>query len=412
MISQALGWDIHRKFSMVSLREMADDGELRTVERRRLEHVDRPAMRQWLSGLPARTPVAMEAAFGWPWVADLLEELGLEPHLAHPPAVRVLAKHQAKSDRCDSDRLAEFQLNGLLPESYLAPPEVRQLRDRTRYRMALSRVRTGIKNRVQAVLHRQGVLHPFSDLFGVKGREFLSTVPLPPSAHDVLNGHLDLLDKVESLLEDVEQWMTNHLKEDSMVKLLMTLPGVGFILAHVLKAEIGELERFPSQRHLASYAGLAPLSDDSADRHGRRHCSPACNHTLRWALIEAACVVVSRCPAKAPRLARLYQRLTHGGVVNKSQAHVAVARELCKLVYVVWKSRQPYCKDPPPRPGTAPRAQPQPNQSSSPNKTKSNNTERSHKRLPNNEASRVMRSDQPCHPMVRRRPTADGQTRS
>jgi len=119
----ALGWDVHRKFSKVSLQEMTAEGQIHVSERARLEHYDRQAMRQWLGRVPAGTPVALEAAFGWPWIADLLEEVGLEPHLGHPPAIKVLAENEAKSDRCDADRPAKFQLRGILPEIYLAPPK-------------------------------------------------------------------------------------------------------------------------------------------------------------------------------------------------------------------------------------------------------------------------------------------------
>lgn len=350
MSDRALGWDIHRKFSMVSVRELASDGELRVVERRRLEHDDQEAMRRWLAEQPGGTPVAMEAAFGWPWVADLLEEVGLDPHLAHPPAVRVLAKHRAKTDRCDADRLGEFYLQGILPESYLAPPVVRQLRERIRYRMALSALRQGVKNRVQSLLHGHGILHPFSDLFGEAGRKFLDEVSLPEASRCVLEGYRQLLMQLNTLIGEVEQWMEANLACDETVMLLDSLPGIGTILAHVLKAEIGQIERFPSSRHLASYAGLAPISDDSALRHGRRQTSEACNHTLRWALIEAATVIVGTGKKKAPRLVRLYQRLSRHG--SKNSAKVAVARELIKLVHVVWTKRRPYTTDAPARPGS------------------------------------------------------------
>ena len=149
MIAQALGWDNHRKFSKVSLMELMPDGQILAVERARLEHDDKDAMRAWLSRLDPEIPVALEATFGWPWVADLLEELGHPVHLGHPPTIRALAKHEAKTDRCDGDRLGKFQLRGILPESYLAPPEVRQRRERIRYRMALSALRTSVKNRAK-----------------------------------------------------------------------------------------------------------------------------------------------------------------------------------------------------------------------------------------------------------------------
>ena len=99
MSTIALGWDIHRKFSRVSVFEITEDSEMQVRERRRLDHEDRAAMRSWLGQLPRGTPVAMEAAFGWPWIADLLEEFDLEPHLAHPPATWVFAKHQERGNR-------------------------------------------------------------------------------------------------------------------------------------------------------------------------------------------------------------------------------------------------------------------------------------------------------------------------
>jgi transposase len=388
MNRRALGWDIHKKFSMVSLMEISAAGEVHAVERARLDHADQPRLRQWLSHLDREIPVALEAAFGWPWVADLLEQLGHPVHLGHPPAIRVLAQHEAKSDRRDSDRLGKFQLRGILPESYLAPPEVRQIRERTRYRMALSKLRSGVKSRIQAILHRLGILHPFSDLFGKAGREFLEHLELPESSAVVLRGYLDSLDVLAMLIAEVERWMEKNLQVDEIVRLLTTIPGIGLILAHVIRAEIGEIARFPDRRHLARYDGLAPLSDDSAARSGPRHCSPACNHVLRWALIEAAHGALND-RQHARRLKRLHARLTHGGRCNKSQAKVAVAHQLSDLVYTVWSKRVAYNETPPPRPGSrvaAPARQENP-------KTRA-----------------TLRPDQPRHPMVRRRSKAVGQT--
>jgi transposase len=340
-IQTAVGWDIHRKFSQLSVVQRNESGEIRVVKRLRLEHADRGAMRAQLKKLEPGTPVAMEGAFGWPWIADLLDELGLEPHLGHPPAIKVLARNEAKADRIDADRLGRFWLRGICPESYLSTPQVRELRERLRYRMALVALQTGIKCRIQAILHRQGILHDFSDLFGKKGRAFLQALALPETCRAVLDGWLAQLDLLRAHLADVEAWMQGHLEEDETTRLLKTIPGLGLTLAHVIQAEIGQLERFPTRQKLTAYCGLAPLADDSADRHGPRHISPACNHTLRWAFVEAAgCALKShRCPAK---IRRLHNRLTHGGRVNKQQAKVAVARELCELAYCLWKKGEPY----------------------------------------------------------------------
>jgi transposase len=394
MNPQAVGWDIHRKFSKVSLMEITAEGEMQVKERARLEHIDRGGMRQWLGRLPRGTPVAMEAAFGWPWIADLLEEFKLDPRLGHPPALKVLAPHEAKSDRCDSDRLAKFQLVGILPESYLAPPEVRQIRERTRYRMALSALRSAVKNRIQALLHRFGILHGHSDLFGKQGRQFLKHLELPAASRSVLESSLQLLDEIVRQIKAVEKWMEENLQEDQTIGLLQTIPGIGLILAHVIRAEIGEIGRFPSARHLRSYSGTAPVSNDSAERHGVRHCSPACNHALRWALIEAVTGVLLTKGLRGLRLRRLHARLTHGGHANKNQAKVALAGELAERVFIVWKKRTPYQEEPAPRPGAV---RPRPAKSSRPQE---------HTKHAN------MRPDQSRHPIARRSTSRAGQALS
>lgn len=353
MSSMALGFDVHRKFSQVSVQRREESGEIRVIERHRLEHADRAVMRAWLARFESGTPVAMEGAFGWQWIADLVSEVGLDPHLGHPPAIKVLAKNEAKGDRCDADRLGRFYLKGIFPESYLATTEVRQLRERIRYRTAVVGLRTGVKNRIQALLHRLGLLHDYSDLFGKRGRAWLKTLQLPEASRAVLDGHLELIDLLTELIQATEAWMKSHLEEDEIVRLLQTIPGIGLILAHVIRSEIGEITRFPTVKQLVSYSGLAPLSDDSADRHGRRHISPFCNHNLRWAFIEAANIALRSRDVPA-RLRRLYHRLSHGGRSNKAQARVAVARELCESTFVIWRKGEAYCEHPRVRPGTRP----------------------------------------------------------
>jgi transposase len=373
MSETAIGWDLHRKFSQVSVLRREKDGELRVIERARLEHADRDGMRRWMARQPTGTPAAMEGAFGWQWVADLLTESGLEPHLGHPPAIKALAKGEPKTDRRDADRLARFWLQDKFPQAYLAPPEVRLIRERIRYRAALVELRSGVKNRIQALLHRRGLLHGYADLFGKAGRRWLAELELTAAHRTVLDGWLQVIDELSGRLKDVETWMTENLEQDMVVRLLRTIPGIGLILAHVIRSEIGEIARFDGRGRLVAYAGLAPLSDDSAERRGRRHISPFCNHTLRWAFIEAAGGVLRSkdCPE---RLRRLHQRLTLGGRTNKAAAKVAVARELCQLVYVIWKKGTRYTENPPPRPGAA-----------------------------GNSRVSSLRSEQPRYPMVRRR---------
>src|SRR5215472_6495103 len=107
---------------MLSIVQRNERDELCVVRRVRLDHRDHEAMQREVSQIPAGTAIAMEGSYGWPWIADLLQALHLEPHLGHPPAIRVLARNEAKADRVDADRLGRFWLRGIFPECYLATP--------------------------------------------------------------------------------------------------------------------------------------------------------------------------------------------------------------------------------------------------------------------------------------------------
>ncbi len=354
MNPRALGWDNHRKFSKVSLMEQTPDGEIRAVERARLDHDDKEAMQAWLSHLDPEMPVALEATFGWPWVADLLEGLGHPVHLGHPPVIRALAKHEAKTDRCDSDRLGKFQLRGILPESYLAPPEVRQRRERTRYRMALSALRTAVKNRVQAILHRHGILHDFSDLFGKAGRAFSGRpgiarrLAASPARIPRLARQADVVDRRSRAVDDRE-------------------PGRGRDRAAVdddsgHRSDPGPRDPCGNRRNRAfsHVPALGQLRRTGADK--RRHGGPRRAAALQRGLQPRAALGLHRGgawratdqgPARSPTAATLRTAVRPGRPKGrKSSAKVAVAHELSKLVHVVWTKRVPYTDTPPPRPGS------------------------------------------------------------
>ena len=108
-------------------------------------------------GDPVGTHVALEATYGWEWLAELLEEAGYDVHLAHPLRTQAIAAARVKTDAVDAKTLAHLLRTGLLPEAYIAPPELRDLRELLRHRAVLTRMRTAVKNRVHALLARQGI---------------------------------------------------------------------------------------------------------------------------------------------------------------------------------------------------------------------------------------------------------------
>jgi transposase len=352
-----VGCDLHKKFTIATAR----DAQNRLLWRQRLEHADRPRLRAQLGTWPKGTPVIFEASFGWGWFADVVQAAQLEPHLASSRKVAAWreARGLPKSNRVDADLLSE--LWGQQPrwwEVWLAPPAVRDQREWLRYRMALVRIQTGLKNRVHAVLHRHGLVHEFADLFGRDGRRFLSLlagprdVTLPDSARATLKGQLQLLDQVRRQIAQATRVFRRTVERDPVAERLRRLPGIGYVLAYLLVAEIGRIERFANYKHLASYSLLAPRAYDSGEPEDGppqgRHVGYIGRRMLKWAFIEAARGAVRH----GGRWRQMYDRRTDGGQRNRNRGYIAVGRELAHVVDLVWRKGVEYSEEPPPRPGS------------------------------------------------------------
>ena len=127
--------------------------------------------------------VVLEATYGWYWAADVLADAGATVHLAHPLGVKGFAYRRVKNDERDARDLADLLRMGRLPEAWIAPPEVRGLREAVRHRCKLVALRSGLKAQVHAVLAKQGVQVPMSDLFGVGGQKLLDELALDAPFH-------------------------------------------------------------------------------------------------------------------------------------------------------------------------------------------------------------------------------------
>ena len=153
-----VGIDLHRRRSQIAI--IDDQGELALLRR----IVNDPGTFKELLGDSDGTHVALEATYGWEWLADLLQEAGYEVHLAHPLRTQAIAAARVKTDAVDAKTLAHLLRTGLLPEAYIAPPELRDLRELLRHRAVLIRMRSAVKNRVHALLARQGIRPEHTDL--------------------------------------------------------------------------------------------------------------------------------------------------------------------------------------------------------------------------------------------------------
>jgi len=351
-----MGLDAHRTFSNVTGRDA--DGHI--VCRHRLDHRNRPALLERLQGWPEGTPVILEGTFGWGWLTDTLKFAGLEPHLASSQKVAAwrTARGIAKSNRTDADLLSELWLQK--PrwwEVWLAPPEVRDRREWMRYRMSLVQTQTRLKNQIHAIMHRHGIVHGFSDLFGRDGRRFLNLLVAPKdatlraSAKAALKGYLQLLDHVRRQIAGATREIRRQISKNPDGERLRTIPGISWILAYTILAEIGHIDRFKTGKHLASYSLLVPRSDDSGEESDDppkgRHVGFIGRRTLKWAFIEAAHGAVR----KGGRFREIFDRRTDGGKKDRNRGYITVGHELARLVHVLWKKEVDYTDQPPERPG-------------------------------------------------------------
>jgi transposase len=170
--------------------------------------------------------VALEATYGWEWLADLLESEGHELHLSHPLRTKAIAAARVKTDAVDASTLAHLLRTDLLSEAYVAPRELRDLRDLLRHRIVLTRIRTALKNRVHALLARQRIQHGHADLFGARGRRFLARLPLREPARRRLGSLLGLIDDFDREIEQAKGEIDAQARHDPRVEVLTRLRGI------------------------------------------------------------------------------------------------------------------------------------------------------------------------------------------
>ena len=335
-MSVYVGIDVHRKRSQVAV--VTEDGTVRL--NKNVVNGSEPFLRL-IGDLPSGTPVAFEAAFGWSWLADLLEDYGFDAHLVHPLRCKAIASARLKNDKVDAATLAQLLRADLLPEAWIAPPAVRQLRAVIRHRISLVRLGTQLRNRIHAVAADHGYDRPASYWTG-PGRGWLAELDLPAVSREIVTDCLAVIDGLAPVIERLDGELYQHAKADPRVKVLTTLPGVGEFTALVMLAEIGDITRFPSARKLASWAGLTPTvrGSDRTVRHG--HISKQGPAWLRWAMNQAA-QTAKRSPAFAASYAAIASRR------GKKIATIAVARKLLTRAWHLLSEMQAADASTPPR---------------------------------------------------------------
>ncbi len=320
--TQFVGIDLHRRRSVIV--RQSGSGEQLSV--RRIDN-DPITLGLEIAKAGENPEVVLEATYGWYWAVDALSETGARVHLAHPLGIKGFTYRRVKNDVRDAADLADLLRMGRLPEAWIAPPATRQVRELVRHRAKLVSLRSGLKAGVHAVLAKQGLRIPVTDLFGVRGQRLLAQAGLDDAYRARVNSICRLIDAFDFEIDLAGRLLAGRLARDPGYLAIQQIPGVGPILAAIFVAEIGDVHRFPSARHLCSWAGLTPRHRESDTHVHRGPITKQGSALVRWAAVEAA----QKTPAWAGWLIRTRAEITARRGTNV--ATVAVARKLLILVY-------------------------------------------------------------------------------
>ena len=269
-------------------------------------------------------------------IAPLFRKLthnGYSVVVSHPKKTRYIAEAKIKCDRVDSKAIAELVRLDALPLAYFPSEETAKLREKVRRRAFLVRQRVKLRVKIKSVLTYEGLKWPADHgLFTRKGVEWLHGLSLQP-----VESYLRIMKPLDDEILLLSKELRGMAEDDGDVKLLMTILGIGYYTALLVKSEIGDVNRFPFGERLCSYAGLVPSTHASGRtvRHGS--ITKEGSRWLRWVMVEAAQTHVHKYDTS---ITRAYNRVAERR--GKRIAVIAAARKLLMCSYPVLKNKRPY----------------------------------------------------------------------
>jgi transposase len=328
-----IGLDIHKKTISYCVKKV--DG---TIVQEGKIAADRRILFKWVEGLPGPWLGAMEATLFTGWVYDFLKPHAVELKVAHPAMLKAITAAKKKNDRADAEKIADLLRVNLLPECYMLSEELRELRRILRYRNMIVRTATKMKNKISGLLMEVGAAY---DKAKLHRRKYFSDLlerieNVPDSVKDMMKLSRSSLD----MFEAVQKKLVHTLREDKLIRervqRLMSIKGVGEVMALTWVLETGDSSRFHNARHAISYCGLCSGQRESAGKEQRGPISKKRNKHLQTMLIEAAKLA----PRWNPQLAVLHEKELNRG--NRNRATLAVARKLVEYMLAVERQQKDF----------------------------------------------------------------------
>lgn len=318
--------DVHRQ--QITFKTL--DLESGEVERGRILPVTRERVREWLERFDTRDAhIVLEGTTGWRFLVEEVLAAGLTAHLADPAesAARRGRKGRAKTDRADCEHLLELLLAGRLPESWLPPTHLLELRTRVRLRKALVDERRQWQQRLQAQLFQQGVRAGIQ-LTSAAGRAELATLALTPAGRELVEVGLRAIAHLDAELRPLDLELRAFARRQPGCRALVAgLYGVGPLTSVAILAELGDCRRFARSDDAVRHSGLDVTVFASDERRAPGHLARQGPALLRWALYEAAQSAAKRSSPDHAYYLEVRGRLNH------KRACLSVARKLCRRAH-------------------------------------------------------------------------------
>ena len=323
-----VGLDVHKKIIAFCVKQV--DGKI--ISQGTID-ANRRALGRWVKTLTFPWEGALEATIFTGWIYDFLRNYTSDIKVAHPQMLEAITVAKKKNDISDAEKLADLLRCNLLPECYIQPKEVRELRRVLRYRTLIMRQIIRMKNKISGLLMEEGIeyegrkLHTKRYFFNL-----LEQIEISEELSQILKMSRECLEFLKSIEKELVAGLKVHPEIQQRLKRLRTIPGVGQITALTWILEIGDVHRFPNIKKAVSYCGLCSGQKESGGKQYRGPISKKRNKHLQTVLIEAA----KFAPLWNKQLTEVYEREKKKG--HRNRATLAVARKLVAYLLAVDKS--------------------------------------------------------------------------
>lgn len=297
------------------------------------------SLKSYFATIPRPFTLAVEATYNWYFFMDIAETFAQETYLANSYELKAFAKRHKKTDKIDARLIADILRKGFLPTVFIPSPAIRSLKEVLHYRINLVRDRCRNIFRLKNTLDKIGA-DSSGDFTTEKQLRMIPIDLFPERYRFIISGYIDRIVALGQRIHSMKTYLRNGLLTDKDIQNLITIDGLDYFSAALIKTEIADINRFASFNRLCAYAGLAPRvsqSGNKAAHHGALMVNRKKN--LQWILLEIVFHFIKAAPERQAR----YEEIK--GRKGSNTAKVVLARQMLKVIYHVLKEQRPYYRD-------------------------------------------------------------------